>query len=132
VQMKNKLLRLFVLGFITWFFPFVISFGFYDRSGNLNVTYGLFKSVMVVVSSVVGMIALSFHLKFIRNNFMKEGLIAGFSWLLINYLLDFFVLIPMSGMSAGQYFLTIGLGYVQIPVICLAVGMIVQRKTQLN
>jgi hypothetical protein len=130
--MKNKLLRLFVLGFVTWFIPFVVSFGFYDRTGNLNVTYGLFKCVMVVVSSVIGMVALSFHFKFIQKNFMREGLITGFTWLLINYLLDFFVLIPMSGISVGQYFLTIGLGYLQIPVICLAVGMIVQRKIQLN
>jgi hypothetical protein len=130
--MKNRSIRLIVLGFITWLVPFILSFGFYDRTGNLNVSYGFFKSVMIVVSSLTGMWMLIYHLNFIHKNFVREGFITGISWLAINYLLDLLVLVPMSGMSVGQYFLTIGLGYLQIPVICLAVGMIVQRKTSLT
>jgi hypothetical protein len=129
--MKNRSIRLIVLGFITWLVPFIVSFGFYDRTGDLNVTYGLFKCVMIVVSSLTGMWMLAYHMNFISKNFAREGLITGISWLLINYTLDLLVLLPMSGMSIGQYFMTVGLGYLQIPVICLAVGMIVQRKTSL-
>ena len=128
---KNKSLRILLLGFITWLVPFVVSFGFYDRSGNLNVAYGLFKCVMVVISAITGMWALMYHMNSVRTRFIREGLITGFSWLLINYLLDVFILVPMSGMSLGQYFMTVGLGYLQIPVICVAVGVIVQRKNPL-
>jgi hypothetical protein len=130
--MKNRSIRLIVLGFITWLVPFILSFGFYDRTGNLSVSYGFFKSVMIVVSSLTGMWMLIYHLNFIHKNFVREGFITGISWLAINYILDLLVLVPMSGMSVGQYFLTIGLGYLQIPVVCLAVGMIVQRKTSLT
>ena len=126
--MNNKKLRLIILGFVTWLVPFLVSFGFYDRAGNLNVAYGLFKSAMVVVSAITGMCMLSYHLRFVKNSFVREGFITGISWLLINYILDLIVLVPMSGMSIGQYFLTIGLGYLQIPVICISVGIILQRK----
>jgi hypothetical protein len=129
---KHKSLRLIVLGFITWLVPFIAAFGFYDRTGNLNVSYGLFKCVMIVVSSLTGMWMLIYHMDFVHKNFVREGLITGISWLVINYLLDLVILVPMSGMSIGQYFMTIGLGYLQIPVVCLAVGMIVQRKISLT
>jgi hypothetical protein len=126
---KNKSLRLVLLGFITWLVPFVASFGFYDRLGNLNVSYGFFKSVMVVISSITGMFVLFYHLKLIHTNYMREGFIAGMVWLVINYVLDIFILIPMAGMTLTEYFSTIGLGYLQIPVISTSVGMILQRKT---
>jgi hypothetical protein len=118
------------MGFITWLIPFVASFGFYDRAGNLNVSYGMFKSVMVVVSSITGMYLLNQHMKLIQSNFMREGLITGIAWLMINYVLDLLVLVPMAGMTLVEYFTTIGLGYLQIPVICTFVGMILKRKIE--
>jgi hypothetical protein len=129
VMKKRKSLRLLVLGFLTWVIPFVTSFGFYDRTGNLNVSYGFFKSVMVVLSSVTGMYALSYHMRLVNDNFKKEGFIAGIVWLVTNYVLDLVVLVPMAGITTREYFLTIGLGYLQIPVMSTAVGIIIQRKS---
>jgi len=124
----SKSLRIVVLGFVTWLVPYIVSFGFYDRSGNLNVSYGLFKSVMVVLSSITGMYVLSYHMRLISERFRKEGVIAGVAWLLINYVLDIIVFVPMAGMTIKDYFMTIGLGYLQIPVISTAVGIIIQRN----
>lgn len=126
---KSKSLRLLVLGFLTWVIPFIASFSFYDHTGNLNVSYGFFKSVMVVLSSVIGIYALSYHMRLVSNNFKKEGIIAGIVWLIINYVLDLSVLLPMAGMTVKEYFLTIGLGYLQIPVVCTGVGIIIQQKS---
>lgn len=115
----NKTLRLTLLGLLTWIVPFVVSFIFYDRTGNLNVSYGLFKCVMVVVSSFIGMYALAYHLRYISSKLFREAVIAGLTWFFINIFLDIIILIPMSGMSYGQYLTTIGIGYLQIPVIVL-------------
>jgi hypothetical protein len=125
---KNKSLRLILLGFIIWLVPFIASFGFYDRTGNLNVSYGFFKCVMIVVSSITGMYVLSYHLNLVRSNYFKEGCIAGITWLIMNLLLDIVILIPMAGISFKEYLANIGFGYLQIPVICISVGMILQRK----
>jgi hypothetical protein len=125
---RNKTLRLYVLGFITWLIPFVISFAFYDRTGNLNVNYGLFKCIMVVTSSLTGMYVMMYHFKYVNSSYFREGVIAGLLWLVINILLDLVILVPMAGMTLTSYFTTIGLGYLQIPIICIAVGTILQRK----
>jgi hypothetical protein len=125
---RNKTIRLVLLGLLTWVVPFVVSFGFYDRTGNLNVSYGLFKCVMIIVLSITGMFALHYHLRFLDSNYLREGFKAGIVWLIINLCLDVVILVPMAGISYGQYFATIGLGYLQIPVMCIAVGMILQHK----
>jgi hypothetical protein len=75
---------------------------------------------------------LSSYFRFINGNYFREGFLAGIIWILLNYVLDLMVLVPMAGMSFGQYFMTIGLGYLQIPVVCTAVGMILQRKLLTN
>jgi hypothetical protein len=129
---KNKILRIVLLGALVWVVPFVVAFGFYDRSGQLTVSYGLFKCVMIVVSSLTSCYALLRHYKFIRQDFFRQGLVTGLLWLVINLLLDLFILVPMAKISFGTYFTTIGLGYLQIPVICFTVGLLLERQFKMN
>ena len=124
----NKILRLLLLGFLIWLIPFVTSFGFFDRSGKLSINYDLFKSIMIVISSLVGCYAIIRYYKSVHHNFAKEGMITGLVWLGINLLLDLIILIPMSEMPYPEYFNSIGLRYLQIPVICMAVGLLLERK----
>ena len=52
--MKNKTLTILLLGILIWLVPFVISMFFFDRSGQLTISEDLFKSIMIVVSSLIG------------------------------------------------------------------------------
>jgi hypothetical protein len=131
-MIKNKTLRIVALGILIWIVPFVVAFGFYDRSGQLTTSYGLFKCVMIVVSSMTSSYALLRHYKFVRQNFFREGLLTGFSWLVINLLLDLVVLVPISKMSYESYFSTIGLGYLQIPIICFMTGLLLERQLKIE
>jgi len=117
------------MGAIIWFVPFLVSFSFFDGHGKLAVSKELFKSVMIVLSSLVGCLMLYRYFKKTTRNYYIEGVALGISWLIINWLLDVLILVPMSGMSIRYYFESIGLGYLQIPVICMAMGFILQLKT---
>jgi hypothetical protein len=125
---SNKILRLLILGFVMWLVPFLVSFGFFDRSGKVNINYDLFKSIMIVVSSLVGGYALIRHFRTINGNFLREAWLAGMVWLVLNLVLDLIILIPIAKMSYAEYFNSIGVRYLQIPVICIAAGTLLERK----
>jgi hypothetical protein len=124
----KKTLRLIGFGVLIWLIPFVISFGFYDANGNLTTSYDLFKSCMIVISTLVGCYFLYRYFSSVVEHFAKEGAITGITWLLINLVLDFIILVPFAKMELKDYIVTIGIRYLQIPIITYITGRIVERK----
>ena len=124
----KKYLRNILYGFFAWFIPFVASFFFYTREGQLTIDILLFKSIMIVVGSFSAAFLLVTYFKKINTDYFKEGFIVGLSWFGINILLDLLVLIPMSGMSIADYFTKIGIGYLAIPAMSVAVGTALENK----
>lgn len=125
---SKKIFKIVWMGVVIWLVPFVMAFGFYDRSGQLTISHDLFKSLMIVISSIVGCFAIVRYFKGIQKDFAREGWIIGVAWLLINWLLDVCILVPMAKMPLADYVTAIGMRYLQIPVICAAVGMLLQFK----
>jgi uncharacterized membrane protein YpjA len=105
-----------------------VSFFFYTREGKLTIDIFLFKTIMIVVGSITGAFLLVSYFKKITVDYLKEGIIVGVVWFGINILLDLLVLIPMSGMSISNYFTQIGLRYLVIPAMSIAVGTTLANK----
>jgi hypothetical protein len=118
--------RVVLFGVLTWLVPFVVSFGFYDRTGRLAVPAGVFQSVMVVVGGTTGAWLL---VRVFRRPpaWPRLGLSVGLLWLGINLALDLLVLVPMTGMSVATYLGEIGLGYAVIPVMAVAFDAVAAR-----
>jgi uncharacterized membrane protein YpjA len=124
----KKYLKIAFYGFLAWLIPFIASFFFYTREGKLTIDIFLFKTIMIVVGSITGAILLVSYFKKITVDYLKEGITVGVVWFVINILLDLLVLIPMSGMSLSNYFTQIGLRYLVIPAMSIAVGMSLANK----
>jgi hypothetical protein len=124
----NKFLRNILYGFLAWLIPFVASFLFYTREGGLTIDIFLFKSIMIVVGSISAAFLLISYFKKINADYFKEGIIVGLTLFGINILLDLLVLIPMSGMLIADYFTQIGIRYLVIPAMCIAVGTALENK----
>ena len=124
----KKYIKIAFYGFLAWFIPFVASFFFYTREGKLIIDIFLFKSIMIVVGSIVVMFLLISYFKKINIDYLKEGIIVGIIWFSINILLDLIILIPMSGMSITNYFMQIGLRYLVILTMSITVGMALENK----
>ena len=116
------ILKIVLFGFIAWLIPFLAAFPFYTPDGKLTVDIFLFKSIMVVVGSITAAVLLILYFKKINAAYLKEGIIVGVVWFVMNILLDVLVLLPMSGMSFPNYFVQIGLGYLAMPAMSVAVG----------
>ncbi len=126
--MKNYLVKGLVFGVISWLVPFVLSFGCYKPGGELAIDYDLFKSLMVVVSSVTGIVLLSLYAKHLEIDTMGRSILIGVLWLGVNILLDVIILIPMSSMNYQSYFYSIGLRYLTIPAFSIGVGYVLKKS----
>ncbi|CAG0972211.1 hypothetical protein METP2_01461 [Methanosarcinales archaeon] len=124
----NKYVRNVLYGFLAWLIPFVVSIFFYSREGKLTIDIFFFKSIMIVVGSFSAAILLISYFRNINVDYLKEGIIVGLMWFGINIVLDLLILIPMSGMSIINYFMQIGLGYLAIPAMSIAVGTALENK----
>ncbi len=123
----NRYVRSALFGFLAWLIPFVVSFFFYSKEG-LSIDIFLFKSIMIVVGTVSAAFLLVRYFKKITNNYLKEGITLGIIWFVINIVLDLVVLIPISGMSISIYFTQIGIRYLAIPAMTIAVGAALENK----
>ena len=125
----KKELRISLLGILTWLVPFIVAMFFYTKEGQLSIDIYLFKTIMLLIGNIFGIIMLLVYFMKIENKFLKEGAIVGLIWLAINYLLDFLILLPMSGMDTGSYFMQIGLRYLLLPAISISMGYLVDEKS---
>ena len=124
----KKWIRVIGFGLIIWGVPFVISFFFYSRDGQLQVDLMLFKTVMLLVSALTGAVCIYQYFKRATPSFLQEGIQVGLSWLVIQWILDVLILIPMSKMTFNAYFVAIGLRYLLIPIYTITVGVVLDGK----
>jgi len=124
----GKIQMILLFGFLTWMLPFIASFFFYDPiTARMTIDYELFKSIMVVFSTLVGTFLLVRYFDNVKKDHVKEGLIVGAAWAVMNWALDFVVLIPMMKVDVPTYFMSIGLRYLMVPIISVGMGMAIEK-----
>lgn len=129
--MSKKLIsKIVLLGFLSWLIPFAVSFLFYKPGGELIVAYSTFKCVIMLVGTLSGCYLLYRFFKFVNTDFIKYGILAGFVWFGINLVLDTLILIPIIKSTFVNYFMSIGLGYLAIPIISIAMGYLLDRQVK--
>jgi uncharacterized membrane protein YpjA len=124
----NKHFRNLLYGFLAWLIPYVASIFFYTKDGGLSIDIFFFKTIMIIVGSISGAILLISYFKKINIAYLKEGIYVGFTWFVINILLDLLFLIPMTGMAISDYFFQIGFRYLVMPVMSIMVGVALENK----
>ena len=120
----NRWTKILVYGLILWIIPFFAGFLFFPIMQS-DETF--FKTIMVVASTLTGMILIVYYFKDVKKNFVREGAIVGTAWLLLNWILDVVVLLPMSGQTIERYFLEIGLRYLNAPIMTTGVGYLIKE-----
>lgn len=64
----------------------------------------------------------------VQKNYLKESVFLGLIWLLINWFLDFTILLPMSSMTLQEYMMQIGLRYLMIVIFSVSIGVLLSKK----
>ena len=120
----KHVLKIAVYGLIVWLVPFLIAIPFYTPEGTVIIDQYLFKSIMIVTGAITGAFLLIRLFKGISKGFIREGYIIGAIWLIINWVLDFVILLPLNGMDIPTYFAQIGLRYLVIPIMSVMAGYV--------
>jgi hypothetical protein len=118
-----------VFGFLSWLVPFIFSFLFFSPKGELLINQLLFKNIMVVSATWFTAFLIIKYFKIVDKNYVKEGLLLGFLWMVMNLVLDMVTLVPM-GKAIGDYLPQIGLGYLMIPAMTILAGKILENKNK--
>ncbi len=124
----NKNLKIILYGFLVWLIPFGVSFIIFPLKTSIRP---LFESIMPLILSI-GVITLAYHyLKNLNADFIRNGLLIGILWYIINIAIDLFMFMPASPMQMSflNYMMDIGLTYVIIPVITLGMGFMAHNKS---
>ena len=124
----SKTHMLVFFGFLTWLLPFFASFFFYDpAAARMTIDNDFFKSIMVVFSCLVGTVLLVKYFDSMKKDYVKEGMVVGVVWAVMNWVLDFVVLVPMMKVDTASYFMSIGIRYLMVPIIAVGMGMAVEN-----
>jgi hypothetical protein len=86
---------------------------------------------MIVVGVLVGVALAVTYFKDIRTDYVKEGIMIGVIWLIINLGVDMvLVSAEFFPMTVTQYFTDIGLRYLSIPIITTGIGYALHQNTR--
>ncbi|MBN1998706.1 hypothetical protein JW935_14195 [candidate division KSB1 bacterium] len=122
--MKN-LFKIILYAFWVWLIGFVAGVIVYPLHES---NFLLFKSIMVVVGVLAGMLMLMVYFKKLEGDFFKLGIIVGIVWFIVNILLDLIVLVGFLKTPLGEYFVGIGIRYLAMPVMSIGVGWLLEKK----
>jgi hypothetical protein len=112
-------------GVIVWAIPFLVAIPLMPLMQN-DPTF--FKTIMIVVGAASGAALAAFHFTRVEHDFLREGLLLGAIWIVVCWILDFAILLPLAGYSPGRYFLEIGLRYLAIVSSTVAIGYVLQAR----
>jgi len=124
----NKNLKIILFGFLVWLIPFLVAFVIFPLRTSMRP---LFESIMPLTLTIVVIILAYYYLKNIEVDFVKEGVIIGIVWFIIDIAIDLVMFLPASPMqmSFADYMMDIGLTYVMIPVITIGMGYMAKNKS---
>ena len=123
----NKYLKIGIFGVLVWLVPFAVSFFIYPLKTAGNP---LFESIMPLVITIM-VVSLSYlYLKNIETDLLKEGVMVGVVWFIINIAIDLVLFLPPSPMqmSFTNYMMDIGITYLMIPVITIGLVVMAENK----
>jgi len=124
----NKTLKVELLGLTSWLVPFLFSLFFYSSDGRLLIDDSFLNSMMIVLSAFTTSVLLVAYFRTERDDYLREGIILGLAWLLINIALDLVLFAPSSLLEVKIYLGNLGLRYFIIPVISISIGYLLEIK----
>ena len=122
-----KYMKIVGFGVLIWLVPFIISVLIFPlRDSNRP----LFESIMPVVLTITVIFFSILYFKKSEKDYFKNGLIAGFTWIIISIVIDLILFLPEGPMqmTITDYITDIGLTYLIILIIPIGIGYLIENK----
>ena len=126
----NQVIKTVLFGFLIWFIPAMVATLLWDVSKNepiIDIIW--FNAIMGAVWSCNFALFAFLYFKSITEDYSKFGLIAGIIWYVMNFLLDFFVVVVVLNLGITA-FLPGVVVYINNLVLATMIGYLLHRKYQ--
>ena len=121
----NKNAKIINYGLLVWLIPSLITVIF----GSFSAAMNIFEIVSAVAIAVTVIVFSYLYLKGITENFIKESVLIGISWLIISIVLDIImVMLGISELSLTNYAMYVAPLYIIIPAITIGLGLYLNQK----
>lgn len=121
----NKNVKIINYGLLVWLIPSLITV----ILGSFISAMNIFEIVSAVAIAVTVMVFSYLYLKGITENFIKEGVLIGISWLIINIVLDIIlILLGISQLTLTNYAMYVAPLYIIIPAITIGLGVYMNQR----
>lgn len=124
-DIMNKNAKIINYGLLVWLIPSLITVIF----GSFSAAMNIFEIVSAVAIAVTVIVFSYLYLKGITENFIKESVLIGISWLIISIVLDIImVMLGISELSLTNYAMYVAPLYIIIPAITIGLGLYLNQK----
>ena len=122
----RKFGRLLGFGFLSWLLTFAGSLCLSPFRDSQRTTFETLIGIVLTASTVLFTLL---YFRKISTSFLREGLLLGAAFVFCNILFDLpmFLSGPMQ-MPLAEYMKDIGLAYLSMPLITLAIGYTLQKQ----
>jgi hypothetical protein len=112
-------------GVVAWAIPYATSLALLPL---LRTDPALFKTIMIVEGSFVGAALAVSYFDSVHDDYFREGVILGTTWIGVSWVLDFAGVVPFAGLTVARYFLEIGFEYLAMFAPTVAIGYVLQKN----
>jgi hypothetical protein len=118
--------RIWMYGILIWIVGMAVATALWPLHAS---RLPLFKSLLVVTMTAVGMFFTVRVFDSVRSGYLKAGIQTGLIWTVLNWILDLIVLVGLMKTPAGMYVMDVGLRYLAIPIMTVGCGILLEKKT---
>ncbi len=112
-------------GLILWVIPYVTAIPLLSLRDSDQL---FFKTIMVVVGSLLGGVLSALYFRGVTSRFLREGLITSIVWMVVNWGLDMVALLPFTGHTIPRYAIEIGALYLAMAAPLVSIGYVLEQK----
>ncbi|MEL7671228.1 hypothetical protein [Methanobacterium sp.] len=121
----NKNAKIINYGLLVWLIPSLITV----ILGSFIAAMNIFEIVSALAIAVTVIVFSYFYFRGITKNFIKEGVLIGIIWLIINIVLDIIlILLGISQLTLTNYAMYVAPLYVIIPAITSGLGLYMNQR----
>ena len=121
----NKNAKIINYGLLVWLIPSLITV----ILGSFLAAMNIFEIVSAVAIAVTVIVFSYLYLKGITENFIKESVLVGISWLVISIVLDIIlILLGISQLTLTNYTIYVAPLYIIIPAISIGLGLYMNHR----
>ncbi len=126
----NKKIRVILYGLLIWFVPALFAMLVWDVGNNAPKIGTLwFDSLIAVIWALNFVIVGFFYFKKIDSDYFKHGLMAGTSWYFIGIIMDYIMVVLISGANISAWYPGL-LSYLNNFFMAAGIGFILNKKNK--